>query len=238
MVRKLEEGDIVMCTVESISGTIVFVKIDETGEQGSIVFSEVAPGRIRNIRNYVVPNKKIVCKVLRIKDNRIDLSLRRVRLNEEKELKQKYKQETKIRNALKGLLGKDKAKEIINKIEKEQDLYEFLQENSNKAKEIEKLFGKNNSEKIIKLMNSQSNKKVIIKKQIFLKSTEPNGLELIKRILIPKENIRIKYISSGQYSIDIQGKDLKKIDKELKNYLEDIEKNAKKNKVEFSIKKK
>ena len=61
----LEVGDIVLCTVDRIVGTIVFVKIDGDGE-GSIILSEIAPGRIRNLREYVVPKKKIVCKVLRI----------------------------------------------------------------------------------------------------------------------------------------------------------------------------
>ena len=72
----LEVGDIVLCTVERIEKTIVFVKIEDENKdlEGSIIMSEVAPGRIRNIRNYVVPKKKIVCKVLRISGNRIDLS--------------------------------------------------------------------------------------------------------------------------------------------------------------------
>ena len=75
---ELEEGDVVLCTVERIVGTIVFVRIKGDGE-GSITMSEIAPGRIRNLRDYVVPKKKIVCKVLRISPNRnTDLSLRRV----------------------------------------------------------------------------------------------------------------------------------------------------------------
>ena len=55
----IEEGDILMCTVDRIVGTVVFVKIDETGQEASIVMSEIAPGRIRNLRDYVFPKKKI-----------------------------------------------------------------------------------------------------------------------------------------------------------------------------------
>ncbi|GAH54399.1 unnamed protein product, partial [marine sediment metagenome] len=51
MITNIEEGDIVLCTVDRIIGTNVFVKIEDNGE-GCIVFSEVAPGRIRNIRSY------------------------------------------------------------------------------------------------------------------------------------------------------------------------------------------
>ena len=80
MGSQLEVGDIVMCTVERIVGTTVFVKIDGNGE-GSIILSEIAPGRIRNLRDYVVPGKRIVCKVLSIREHAI-LSLRRVGINE------------------------------------------------------------------------------------------------------------------------------------------------------------
>ncbi|MFW6233674.1 MAG: hypothetical protein ACOC3Z_03355 [Nanoarchaeota archaeon] len=237
--KNLEEGNIVMCTVENISGTIVFVKIDETGQQGSIVFSEVAPGRIRNIRNYVVPNKKIVCKILRIRNNQIDLSLRRVRPNEEKELKERYKQETKIKNALKGLLGKEKANNIIKDIEKENDFYEFFQESLKEPKKIEKLLGKENSEKIINIIDSQSKKESKIKKEITLKSKEPEGIKSIQKILEnKKDNIDIKYISPGKYSLQIKGDNIKELDKELKDYLDEIEKKSKKYKIDFSIKKK
>ena len=75
MIENLDEGEIVLCTVDKIVGTTVFVKIyDEV--DGTIVTSEIAPGRIRNLRNYVVPGKRIVCKILRISGNRVNLSLR------------------------------------------------------------------------------------------------------------------------------------------------------------------
>jgi translation initiation factor 2 alpha subunit (eIF-2alpha) len=47
---ELEPGDLILCTVDRIVGTTVFVKMQGTDKEGSIVFSEVSPGRIRNIR--------------------------------------------------------------------------------------------------------------------------------------------------------------------------------------------
>ena len=111
----LEEGDIVLCIVEKIVGTVVFVKIADDGE-GSITMSEIAPGRIRNLRDYVVPKKKIVCKVLRISRNgNIDLSLRRVTQKEKKEVLEQDKQEKSYKSILKSVL-KEKTDEIIEKI--------------------------------------------------------------------------------------------------------------------------
>src|SRR3989344_4876424 len=83
---ELEIGENILCTVERIEGTVVFVSLDNRKE-GSIVVSEIAPGRIRNLRDYVVPKKKIVCKILRISDRgNVELSLRRVSAKERKEV--------------------------------------------------------------------------------------------------------------------------------------------------------
>ena len=63
---EFEEGDIVLCTVERIAKANVFVDIENGKGEGSIVMSEIASGRIKNLREFVVPKKKIVCKILRI----------------------------------------------------------------------------------------------------------------------------------------------------------------------------
>lgn len=105
----LEERQLVLCTVRDVVGTTVFVRIDNTPYEGTITFSEIAPGRIRNIREYVMPNKKIVCQVLSIKENTIHLSLRRVRQNERKELLEKLDKENSYKAIIKTVLGKEKA---------------------------------------------------------------------------------------------------------------------------------
>src|SRR4030042_2351 len=112
-----EEGELVLCTVDKIMGTTVFIKIEEYGLMGTIATSEIASGRIRNIRDYVVPNKKIVCKVLRINRERenIDLSLRRVSQKDQKEILQKYSKE-KASAAIIELVAKDKKDEIIGNV--------------------------------------------------------------------------------------------------------------------------
>src|SRR3972149_8604000 len=142
----LEEGDIVLCTVDRIVGTTVFVHIEGNGE-GSIVFSEVAPGRIRNIRDYVVPKKKIVCKVLRISNSgHIDLSLRRVSQKESKEVREKAKEEQSYEKILKSIL-KDKGDKIITKIKQGNNLFDFLEEAKKNSKELEEVVGKEDAQK-------------------------------------------------------------------------------------------
>jgi len=228
-----EYGDLVLCTVEKIERTIVFVKIEGNGE-GSVVMSEIAPGRIRNIRDYVVPKKKIVCKVLRISPKgNIELSLRRVTPKERKEVIGQYKQEKNYINLLKSILG-EKSEKIIQKISKDERVYDFFEEAKKNPKKLEKILGKD-SKKVLKILMSQKQKKAVVKRDIELKSIQPNGLELIKEIL-NDINADVKYISAGKYSIKTESEDVKTADKKLLETANNIEKKAKKFKVDFSIK--
>lgn len=232
----LEEGDIVLCTVDRIIGTIVFVRIHHEGKEleGSIVFSEIAPGRIRNIRDYVVPKKKIVCKVLRISGDRIDLTLRRVTQKEEKEVKEREKLEKSYENILKGVLGEGGEK-VLKEISSKKSVYDFLEESKEDPKILEKIVGKEDAEKVLDVLKSQKKKKSIIKKEISLTNTKSNGLESIKNLLKEIGNIEVKYISSGKYSLKKESEDLKKADQEFKNILSNIEKKARKEGIEFSV---
>jgi translation initiation factor 2 alpha subunit (eIF-2alpha) len=237
MITNIEEGDVVLCTVDRIIGTNVFVKIEDNGE-GCIVFSEVAPGRIRNIRDYAVPKKKIVCKVLRISGDRIDLSLRRVTQKEQKEVREIYKQEKSYEKILKSVLGEEQGKKIIKEISKKNKIYDFLQNAKENPKELEELVGKENVKKIIDILKTQKQKKTILKKEIFLTTTEPNGIELIKNLLGMIKGTEVKYVSSGKYSLKKESEDIKKADHELTNTLIKLEKEAKRKKVEFGVIKK
>lgn len=230
----LEEGDLVLCTVERIERTVVFVKVDEYGE-GSIIMSEIAPGRIRNVRNYVVLRKKIVCKVLRISQSgNIELSLRRVTPKEKKEITEQYKQEKSYINIIKSVLG-EKADKAIKEISKDERIFEFFEEVKENPKKLDKIFEKKDSKKILEIFSLQKQKIAIIKKEINLKSFNSNGLEEIKNILNNIKNAEIKYISAGRYSIKAESENLKKTDKMLKEITNEIEKRAKKLGAEFSI---
>ena len=89
---EIKEDDVVLCTVKKIQKTTVFVDVEGDGE-GSIVMSEIAAGRIRNLREYVTPNKKIVCKVLRFINGHPQLSLRRVTAGERDTVLNRHKKE-------------------------------------------------------------------------------------------------------------------------------------------------
>ena len=94
-----EEGEIVLCTVTKVNPNSVFANMNDYDKSGMIHISEISPGRIRNIRDFVAEGKVVVCKVLGVNRERgyIDLSLRRVnetlKRNKLNEIKQELKAE-------------------------------------------------------------------------------------------------------------------------------------------------
>jgi len=140
---KMEEGNLVLCTVKKVTNTITFVELPN-GKEGTIVSSEIAPGRIKHMRQYVVPNKKVVCKILEISGNNINLSLRRVNSKEKKEVMQAFKQSQAINIAFKQILKEDEGK-VTKKILKEfADLKEFVEAARNDESLISKYIPKEN----------------------------------------------------------------------------------------------
>lgn len=231
----LEEGSLVLCTVDRIVGTTVFVKIEGEKREGNIVVSEIAPGRIRNLRDYVVPKKKIVCKVLRMSPERVDLSLRRVSQTEKKQVIEEHSQEKSYENILKSILG-DNAEQIINKIKEKEDLYSFLEQAKQSPKQLERLVGEANSNRILQIISKQKTKKAEIKKEFNLTSIKSDGLRLIKELLGNIKDVEINYLAAGKFSIKSQSEDPKKEEKKLGTILDNIRKKAKENGMEFSIK--
>jgi len=121
----IKVDDVVLCTVKKIEGTTVFLDIEGDG-QGSLVLSEVAAGRIRNLREYVFPKKKIVCKILKISGDHVELSLRRVTAKEREQVLDRSKKERALKSMLKSV-GAD-AESVVSKIKEEYDLVEFLED--------------------------------------------------------------------------------------------------------------
>ncbi|MEK6881171.1 MAG: hypothetical protein AABY22_16240, partial [Nanoarchaeota archaeon] len=218
-----EEGDIILCTVTDTVGTVVHVKIENSNVEGSIVFSEIAPGRIRNLRDYVVPNKKIVCKVLRVSQTgSVDLSLRRVTTKERKEVLEEHQKEQTAKSILKSIL-KDKTEKVINEFkEKNEKILDFLNKIKLDTKLGEKYFTKSELEKLLPILNKQKTRKIEIKKEIIFTTDAPNGLTIIKRILDIK-NRDIKYISGGHYLLSVETENVKEAQKIIQEAIETIE---------------
>lgn len=232
-----EEGDIAIGIVDKIVGTSVFVKL-ESNQQGVLILSEVAPGRIRNIRDYVNPGQKIVVKILRIdfEKKHIDLSLRRVTLKEKKEILENEKKETELKTLIK-IITKDenKAKEIVEKIRANmlvtQLFNDFLNTPEKEFLSVLKSSGlsDNDSKTLYSMLKDKiKEKKVTVKAELTLSCDAEDGILKIKKVLsIKKDKMGIKYLGAPSYSIIIEDKDYKEANRKLRAVLDEIIKRAK-----------
>ncbi|MDD5650345.1 MAG: translation initiation factor IF-2 subunit alpha [Candidatus Nanoarchaeia archaeon] len=237
-----QEGDIVLCTVKKILSHSVFVDLDEYNNiEGMLHISEVSPGRIRNLRDFVVPGKKIVCKIIKVQDEKhIDLSLRRVPMNIRIEKNNEYKQEQKAEKMLEhigkelNLSLEDMYKKVGYKAIEEYGLltnfYQSLFEDNSILKKL------NIDEKIAKLLLNLINEKIKVPEvevsaTLVLQSYKENGMSTIKTLLLPeiKNDVKITYLSAPRYKIDVKSKDYKSAENILKAASERIIENAKKN---------
>ncbi len=216
-----------------------------------IHISEVSPGRIRNINDFVKVGKAIVCKVLRINTERghIDLSLRRVNDNQKRKKMDKIKQELKAEKIIEDsakILEQDVQKfyEKVSKIPMEQDGYVYpsfeavieedydLNELQLDKKEVEIL------EKLVK--ERIKLKQVEIVGNITVKTYEPNGVEIVKKALImvediDREKITVKYLGASKFKLRIIAHDYKEAETILKKSIDIAEKFCEKNKAEFAF---
>ena len=234
-----EVNEVVMCNIKKILFHSVFVDIEDYGLEGMVHISEVSPGRIRNIRDYVKEGKKIVCKVLRIDKvkGHIDLSLRRVSLAQKKNKVNEYKQEQKAEKMLE-YVARDLKTDIAGIyekagykiLEKYDSLHSAFVDVVENNSSLEKLgIDKKIANKIEELIRDRIKPaEVSVKGTLNLSSFEGNGAELIKKILVNfiDKKIDVSYLGSGKYNIGLHDKNYKDAESKLKDALDSSRKNA------------
>ncbi|MBW3004793.1 translation initiation factor IF-2 subunit alpha [Candidatus Woesearchaeota archaeon] len=246
-----EEDELVLCTVTAVQFHSVFVKLDEyNNRSGLIHISEIAPGRIRNIRDYVVEGKKVVCKVLRIDKEKghIDLSLRRVNEAQKRNKLNQIKQEQlaeKIIEIVAKENKQDKTKlydQLAKKLlEKHPSMFSAFEDVVLGGLDLSKIVDAKLAKQLTDAITQRIKPpEVEIGGDLVLSSHEPNGVELIKEALkeaeTGKEGPIIKYKGTGVYSIWVKSEDYKSAEKILKKAIDIIEKFSKKNKINMEFK--
>lgn len=249
-----EVNEIVKCTVTKIYGNTVFLSIDEYEKEGVLTIAEIAPGRIRNLRDHVIEGKTIICKVLRVdqKQNRIDVSLRRVPIPVMKEKLEELKKEEfsekvylDIGKELK--ISKDELFEKTYEpiFENYQTIFEALYDIMLDNAKIEIFTELSSKEKEIFVRNINDKIKpeeVTFKSKFILTSLENNGVELVKDAIkksldkVNYDKININYLAAGNYSVRIRNDDMKSADKIFSDFRKNLISEAKDKKLFLEIK--
>ncbi len=236
------EGEITICTVKRIQRTTVFVTLDEyENRDGIIHISEISPGRIRTIRDFVKEGKKIVCKVLRKNERygNLDLSLRRVttgqRLNKIKELKLEEKCEKIIDSVAKQLkIDGDKLYDLVRT--KVMESYETIGFGFQQVAEGETNLASLGIDKksadalesVIKTRLKPQEVKVL--REFQLTCPTKDGIEVIKKSLQKGEmfakkqsyDAQVSYISAPRYSVTLTTAEPKKAEEQTNEIIDVI----------------
>lgn len=238
-----EEWELVLCTVTAIHYHSVFVTLDEYQKTALIHISEIAPGRIRNLRDYVVEGKKIVGMVLAVNKEKghIDLSLRRVNEGQKRakinEIKQEQIAEKIIEIVADNL--KLEPQKLYNDIsekalKKYPNLYHCF-ENEVANSGIISTFGLSDEiyNNLITTIKQRIKEPIVkIGGELKLSSYKPDGIEITKSILLKilemDTSTKLSYMGGGRYHIDVYADDYKKAEKSLSKAITYIEEEIKK----------
>ncbi|RLE39623.1 translation initiation factor IF-2 subunit alpha [Candidatus Woesearchaeota archaeon] len=225
-----EENEIVLCTVTAVKYTSVFVKVNFYDKSGMIHISEISPGRIRNIRDYVKEGKVIVCKVLSVNKEKghIDLSLRRVNETQRRAKMEEVRQEQKAQKIVEFVAEKLKmtARELYDKLsEKILEEYDSLYncfsdvvagEVTLKELGVDPMIADEITDVVMQRVKLPE---VELKGEFKLSTYDPDGVGIIKEALAQATKInkdaKITYVGGGRYDVVLYSQDYKSAEKML-----------------------
>ena len=245
-----EEDELVLASVTKVNPSSVFVVLDHYQRRTALIhISEVSPGRIRNIREYVIEGKKVVVKVLRVDKEKghIDVSLRRVTDIQRRNFSDAIKQEQRSEKLLSQFAEQNKLsqamikKEVIDPIHKTYHyVHEFFNDVVEENAEVKEVIAETFAEKLGDFIKERIKpEEVSLKTTFFLQVYVDNGIDVIKKTLktVEGEDTTITYQGAGKYGMLIKGKEYKGVEKTLQKKLETLEKAMQKSKGTFETEK-
>ncbi|MBN1786161.1 MAG: translation initiation factor IF-2 subunit alpha [Candidatus Methanofastidiosa archaeon] len=251
-----EVGTFVMCTITEIFPYGAMVKLDEYDLDGMIPIREISSSWVKNIRNHVKENQKVVCKVLRVDEDKrhIDLSLRKVTQKQQKAAVRRYKVKKKGNKLLEYFgsqngMPSDQLLDIYNKVlERYTMVYECFEEVVAKGEKVlEDLVPPQHigSLKDIIIANIET-PLVEINGELSITCPKGDGVRIIKEDLITARDentsedvsVDIRLLGSPRYSVKIIAPDYKMAESALDNVINQITKKINSNSGEASFKRK
>jgi translation initiation factor 2 subunit 1 len=223
-----EIGDLVIATVDTVTDYGAYAKLDEFGKRGLLHVSEISSSWIRNIRDFVRENQKLVLKVLRVdaEKGHVDLSLRRVTKRERIEKIKSWKKERKADALLRGVAEKLglPPEEVYARaaavLEEKYGLYEGFERlvkdgpdvltKLGVAEDVAAAFAQVAEERIhVKLVK--------VRGTIEVKCTTPNGVKCIQdaftaaKALKPRDSkVEFHVLAAPKYSVEVAAENWKR----------------------------
>ncbi|MHB9285742.1 translation initiation factor IF-2 subunit alpha [Halobacteriales archaeon Cl-PHB] len=232
-----EPGELVVGRVDEIEDFGVFVDLLEyEDKRGLCHISEVASGWIKNVRDHVNVDQRVVAKVLDVDESsqQIDLSIKDVNDHQRKDKIQEWKNEQKADNWMGLAFGEDLDDEVYAAIANEL-LREFgsmydgfeqaaihgeepLQETDLDDEEIEAMVETARENVSVPYVN--------VTGYVDLECPDSSGVDVIKEALqaaegngeIPEEiQLSVTYVGAPEYRIEVQAPDYKTAESHLED---------------------
>ncbi len=214
--------ELVVCRIKTINPHSAVANIIEYNTTGLIHVSEVASRWVRDIREFLKDNQYVVCRVMRVEGDHISLSVKRVYPEESARKLNEFKRENRA-NKLLEMAGKlinktpEQTKKEIGLLLKEEfgsfwKTFEMALKNPTllESKGLKKEW----ADAIMEIANKNYAEKVFtVKGNLNLVSYDPDGVEVIKKVLKKaKDNgLNVHYVSAPKYVISGEGKNFKEI---------------------------
>ena len=231
MVRKSQEwpdeGELIVGTVYKVVNYGAFANLEEyAGKEAFIHISEVSSGWVKNIRDHVRENQKIVARVLRVnpKKGHVDASLKRIREDQRTKKIQQWKIELKAEKFLE-LAAKSLDKDLDTAYDEVGyelmdifgDIYGAFESSAEEG--ISQEWADAITEVAVKNIQPPE---VHISGYVDIKNYNPDGVEVIKKALMAAEdeNIEVQCVGAPRYRITVTSTDYLVAEKQLKEAAE------------------
>ncbi|AXV40252.1 translation initiation factor IF-2 subunit alpha [Methanobacterium sp. BAmetb5] len=217
-----QEGDLIVATVHKVLNYGAFAKLEEyPGEEAFIHISEVSAGWVKNIRDYVRENQKIVARVLRVnpKKGHVDVSMKRIREDQRTRKIQQWKIEQKAEKLLE-FAAKSIDKDLDGAydevgyaiMDEFGDLYGAFEISAEEGATslIERGMDETWANAITEVAKKNiSPPEVQITGYVDLTSYAPDGVEIIRAALksIDKDNVAVQCVGAPRYRLLVKSSD-------------------------------
>ena len=239
-----EFGEFVIATIESVMDYGAYANLDEFKRRGFLHISEISSARIRNVRDFVRENQKLVLKVLRVdvEKGHIDLSLRRVTKRERIEKIKSYKKDRKGETLLHAVAEKAglPLHEVYQKagavLEEKYGLYEgfeiAVKEGSDALTKLD--IPEDLAKIIVQVAQERIRIKMVKVKGVFeVRCMKPNGVKCVQNAFFnakkshEAKDVKIEFcvIAAPRYSVEVSADNWKRAEESLDKVSESVVKN-------------
>lgn len=236
-----EVGDLVIATIETVTDYGAYAKLDEYSKRGLLHVSEISSSWIRNIRDFVRENQKMVLKVLRvdIEKGHIDLSLRRVTKRERIEKIKSWKKDRKADALLRdvaekvGLTVDEVYEQAGALIEERFGLYEGFEKASKDGSEVLTAIGvpEDLAKVVVQVSTERIRVKLVkVKGVIELRCMKPNGVKCLQDAFAnAKKSEKTKdaevtfyVLAAPKYSVEVAAENYKRAEDVLQKVSQSV----------------